>query len=57
MYYLSIKENANSAQQDKYQDIYQLIKTIRENKEDFIYKSSIPRLKQTNLRGIQAVIL
>ena len=54
MYYLSIKENANSAQQDKYQDIYQLIKTIRENKEDFIYKSSIPRLKQTNLRGIQA---
>ncbi len=54
MLYLSIKESANLAHQEKYEDIYQLVKLIRDNKEDFIYKSSIPRLKQTNLRGIQA---
>jgi len=54
MFYLSIKESANVAHKDKFQDIYQLVKIIRENKEDFVYKSSIPRLKQTTLRGIQA---
>tara|TARA_R100000773_G_C4221170_1_gene120123 strand:- start:1222 stop:1737 length:516 start_codon:yes stop_codon:yes gene_type:complete len=54
MYYLSLKESANVAQKEKYEDIYELIKLIRENKEDFVYKSSIPRLKQTQLRGVQA---
>jgi len=34
--------------------IYDKIETIRDNKEDVIYKSSIPRLKQTSCRGIQA---
>ncbi len=54
MLYLSIKENANDAHQSNYNQIYSLIQMIRENKEDIIYKSSIPRLKQTKLRGIQA---
>jgi len=54
MLYLSLKENANEAHSNRFSDIYELIKLIRDNKEDFIYKSSIPRLKQTNLRGIQA---
>jgi len=34
--------------------IYNNIETIREHKEDVIYKSSIPRLKQSTIRGIQA---
>ena len=54
MFYLSIKESANDAHQEKFNEVFELIKLIRENKEDFIYKSSIPRLKQTQLRGIQA---
>ena len=54
MYYLSLKENANQAHKQRYCEILDLIKLIREHKEDFIYKSSIPRLKQTKLRGIQA---
>ena len=54
MFYLSLKESANPAHQEKFNDIYELVKLIRENKEDFIYKSSIPRMKQTQLRGIQA---
>ena len=54
MFYLSLKESANPAHAERFKDIYELVKLIRENKEDFIYKSSIPRLKQTQLRGIQA---
>ena len=54
MYYLSLKESANPSNQERYREVFDLLKLIRENKEDFIYKSSIPRLKQTQLRGIQA---
>lgn len=54
MLFLSMKETANEAQVSKYQDICTLIKLIREHKEDIVYKSSIPRWKQTQLRGIQA---
>tara|TARA_R100001509_G_scaffold153876_1_gene115079 strand:+ start:134 stop:637 length:504 start_codon:yes stop_codon:yes gene_type:complete len=54
MWYLSIKENANEAHQTKFNEIYSMVSMIRDYKEDIIYKSSIPRLKQTKLRGIQA---
>lgn len=54
MLYLSLKENANDAHRTKYQEICEIVKTIRDQKEDIVYKSSIPRMKQTQLRGIQA---
>ena len=54
MLYLSIKENANEAHRTKYHDICEIVKLIRDHKEDIVYKSSIPRMKQTQLRGIQA---
>ena len=43
MYYLSLKESPNPAHQERYREVFDLLKLIRENKEDFIYKSSIPR--------------
>lgn len=38
----------------KFKNLYELIKLITEHKEDIIYKSSMPRLKQSKYRGLQA---
>jgi len=54
MLYCFLKEESNDAIEAQFDCVYSIIKTIRENKEDIIYKSSIPRMKQTKLRGVQA---
>lgn len=54
MLYSYLQENSNDAVKDQFIEVYNIIKMIRENKEDLIYKSAIPRLKQTKLRGLPA---
>ena len=59
MYYYKMKyyyiTNQKSEIELYYKSIFDNIVSIRENKEDIIYKSAIPRLKQTTARGIQAL--
>jgi hypothetical protein len=54
MFYCSLKDNANEATIDQFNQVYKIVDLIRTNKDDLVYKSSIPRMKQTKLRGIQA---
>lgn len=54
MLYCVIAEDSNDAIKSVYSNVFDIVKMIREHKEDLIYKSAIPRLKQTKLRGIQA---
>jgi len=54
MHYYYLPENEEAEEQLYFKAIYDNLNTIREHKEDIIYKSSIPRLKQTKARGIQA---
>ena len=54
MKYFIINANALEENLCHYNAICNNINKITDHKADIIYKSSIPRLKQTNYRGIQA---
>ena len=54
MKYFLINPNSNEDVLLKYHNLCINIKKIAEHKSDIIYKASIPRLKQTQYRGIQA---
>tara|TARA_R110000772_G_scaffold111119_1_gene214862 strand:- start:2807 stop:3349 length:543 start_codon:yes stop_codon:yes gene_type:complete len=49
-YYYLIDKETNT----DYNNMYFMIKIINDNKNNIIYKSSIPRLKNSKYRGIQA---
>lgn len=49
MYYI-YTDNQNT----NFENLYELVKLIADYKEDIIYKSSMPRLKQSKYRGLQA---
>lgn len=54
MKYLYLNDDAVEENKCHYNAIYEKLALIDQFKADIIFKSSIPRLKQTNYRGIQA---